>query len=164
MTAPTGKQKGLTGRHVLLMIVGFFAVIIAVNAYFITAAVTSFRGEDVKGSYRQGLEYNETIAAREQQNALGWSFSANVMTDTSNAQHILILGKDKNGHVLEGLTFEGVLRHPTDLKQDRSITLRSIGKGKYKAALDGLSGSWQLRATAHDGENVFRFEHNFRLP
>ena len=164
MTTQIGKPRGLTGRHVLLMVVAFFAVIIAVNAYFITAAVTSFRGEDVKGSYRQGLEYNETIAARDLQKALGWNITANVTKDISNAQYVLILAKDKSGHILEGLKFDAVLRHPTDLNQDRPINLRPMGNGKYRAALDGLSGSWQLRATAHDGENIFRFEHSFKLP
>ena len=164
MTTQTGKQKGLTGHHVLLMVIAFFAVIISVNAYFITAAVTSFRGEDVKGSYRQGLEYNETIAARDLQNALGWNITANVTKDVSSAQYILILAKDKSGQILEGLNFESVLRHPTDLNQDRPITLRPMGNGKYKAALDDLSGSWQLRAIADDGENIFRFEYSFKLP
>lgn len=168
MTAQTGKQKELTGRHVLLMVVGFFVVIIAVNAYFITAAVTSFSGEDVKGSYRQGLEYNETIAARNIQNTLGWKVSANILEDftgdANGPKYIIILAKDKDGRVLEGLSFNSVLRHPTDLKQDRAFTLRPLGNGKYKASLEGLSGSWQLRATADDGKNSFRFEHSFTLP
>ena len=69
------KQRELTGKHVLLMLVAFFGVIIVTNVIFINAAVTSFRGEDVKGSYRQGLEYNETLETRKSEGQLGWSAS-----------------------------------------------------------------------------------------
>lgn len=164
MTTSEKKPKELTGRHVLMMVVAFFAIIVVVNIYFITAAVTSFRGEDVKGSYRQGLEYNQTLAARSEQNALGWKVSANVIADTKDDEHIIISAVDKQGRSLQNLTFESVLRHPTDLKQDRDVTLKPLGNGRYKASLEGLSGSWQLRATAYDGETAFRFEHGFRIP
>jgi nitrogen fixation protein FixH len=62
------------------------------------------------------------------------------------------------------LAFEAVLRHPTDLKEDRPIALIPMGEGKYKSALDMNEGSWQLRATAQSGEQAFRFQHSFRLP
>lgn len=164
MAGPVAKQKELTGRHVLMIIIAFFGAIIAINAYFITAAVTSFRGEDVKGSYRQGLEYNQTIAARDIQTTLGWKVSANVAGDSRDIQHIIVFAADKDGRPLDGLSFDSVLRHPTDLKQDQNISLLPVSAGKFKASLEGLSGSWQLRATAHDGTNSFRFEHSFSLP
>ena len=125
MTTQERPQRELTGRHVLFMVVAFFVVIIAVNTYFITAAVTSFRGEDVKGSYRQGLEYNQTIAARELQYSLGWTITANVTKDAGEA-YIIVSAVDENGRVLRGLNFDSFLRHPTDLKQDKDIIVERI--------------------------------------
>ena len=164
MAAQNKKPRELTGWHVLIMLIVFFGIIIAVNIYFITAAVSSFRGEDVKGSYRQGLEYNETIAQRETQSELGWNISANVTSQADGSAYIIIAALDKNSLPLNGLAFEAVLRHPTDLKEDRPIALIPMGEGKYKSALDMNEGSWQLRATAQSGEQAFRFQHSFRLP
>ena len=39
-------MKKLTGRGVLLILAGFFGVVILTNVIFITAAVRTFRGED----------------------------------------------------------------------------------------------------------------------
>ena len=44
-------MRKLTGRAVLLLLVGFFGVIFATNAIFITAAVRTFRGEDEAKPY-----------------------------------------------------------------------------------------------------------------
>ena len=63
----------LTGVHVLTAILAFFAVIIFVNAIFLTLALRSYPGEHEAKSYMQGLNYNERLAARERQAALGWT-------------------------------------------------------------------------------------------
>ena len=57
----------LTGRGVLLILAGFFGVIILTNAIFITAAVRTFRGEDEAKPYLQGVEYNRTLVRRAEQ-------------------------------------------------------------------------------------------------
>ena len=46
----------LTGRGVLLLVAGFFGVIIATNVIFITAALRTFRGEDEAKPYLQGVD------------------------------------------------------------------------------------------------------------
>jgi nitrogen fixation protein FixH len=153
------KQKELTGRHVLIMLVTFFGILIAVNVYFTVMAVSSFRGEDVKGSYRQGLEYNQTIAAREQQKALGWTVKANLLSDIQSDKTLIVQFKDSNDISINGLTIEGALRHPTDLQQDKAVTFEPKNDGRYEIDLSGLNGQWQLRATATNGEDTFLFEH-----
>ena len=39
--------RTLTGRGVFLWLCAFFGIIFATNAYFVTASIKTFRGEDV---------------------------------------------------------------------------------------------------------------------
>ncbi len=151
------KTKGLTGRHVLFTLLGFFGVMIAVNAYFVVVAVKSFPGEDVPRSYRQGLEYNTTIAAREAQAQLGWTARVNVISSKS----LIVEITDKNGKGVDGLSTTGTLRHLVDMGNDMSLNFENTGGGRYVANLDPipehtLSGRWVLNAQAVKGDDSFK--------
>lgn len=159
MTATRTSKKELTGRHVLIMLIAFFGLIIAVNTYFISAAVTSFRGEDVKGSYRQGLEYNQTLKQREVQSRLEWTITANIIPKEANNSIIIVKFIDAAKAPIDGLTLAGTLRHPTDLAQDRNLEFRALGGGRYQARTEELAGSWQLRGAAQQGDTLFRFKY-----
>ena len=153
----TGKK--LTGRHVLLMLVAFFGVIIAVNAYFMFSAVTSFRGEDVKGSYRQGLEYNQTIDARGTQADLGWTARVN-MVDTDGAPQTLIVKlEDANGRGLDDLDISATLNHRIDTDQDQILTFTHTGRGRYVVDIAAPAGQYTVKAVATRGDDQFKFEH-----
>lgn len=164
----TPSERSLTGKHVLLMLVGFFFVIIVVNIIFIFHAVDSFRGEDVKKSYRQGLNYNATLQMREAQAALGWSADINVQdilrttADTTAGQkQIIVKVSDADGQVVKGLVMEGRLRHPVDTAKD--IPLTFMPGNLNRANVPDLNGRWTLEAEAdHDGE-VFRLQRDLFL-
>jgi len=154
------KTRELTGTHVLLMLVAFFGVIILINVIFINAAVTSFRGEDVKGSYRQGLEYNETLETRKSQGQLGWSASYNLVKSETEQSRLIIAVKDGQGEPVSDLNVTGKLRHPTDTKLDLEIEFVETKSGQYDVTMFVPEGRWQLRATASDGQNDFSFQHS----
>src|SRR5215469_17439663 len=65
-------SRELTGRGVLAWLFAFFLVIIGVNAWFIYAAVSTFRGEDDQKPYLQGIAYGETLSQRAEQARQGW--------------------------------------------------------------------------------------------
>lgn len=133
-------MKGqITGRHVLIMVLGFFAVTIAVNAVFITQAFRTFRGEDVPRSYMQGVAYNETLAAREAQAALGWTAMADARLDG-----VSLDVADAEGDPVTGLALTGRLRHPADANRDIVLTLTETAPGRYTAAYEAPPGSWRL--------------------
>jgi nitrogen fixation protein FixH len=154
------KKRELTGKHVLLMLVAFFGVIIVTNVIFINAAVTSFRGEDVKGSYRQGLEYNETLETRKSEGQLGWSASYNVIKSEADQSRLIIAIKDAQSAPISGLKIMGKLRHPTDTKLDREIEFVESKAGQYNNTSFVPEGRWQLRATASNDLNDFSFQHS----
>jgi len=146
-------EKELTGRHVLLMLLAFFGVMLMVNIYFTVAAVKTFRGEDVPRSYRQGLEYNQTIAARAQQNQLDWHVQVN-----QTGSHIILAFQDAEKRPLNYLTIEAKLRHPVDTARDRPITFTADDDGLYKANVEKQAGRWLLVAHARKNEQLFNFE------
>lgn len=155
------KQKELTGRHVLLMLLAFFGVMLAVNTYFTVAAVKTFRGEDVKRSYRQGLDYNQTLQQRAQQSELGWAISANTNVLADDRVEILLSFNNENDRGVGNLEITGLLSHRVDSRFDKDITFQAIGGGRYKAIVTGLEGPYVLKAVANQDNASFRFEHSF---
>jgi nitrogen fixation protein FixH len=65
-TPAEGSSGGwtLTGRHVLGVVVGFFAVIIALNIWFLTLAYRTFPGQVSDTPYEDGLAFNQRLAAQ----------------------------------------------------------------------------------------------------
>ncbi len=147
-------KKELTGRHVLYMLLAFFGVMLAVNIYFTVAAVKSFRGEDVPRSYRQGLEYNQTLAARAVQNDMDWSVRANQIDD-----RIVLLFQDNDGQAITQLSVEAKLRHPVDTARDLPVKFSPNAEGRYEATNIPLGGKWLLVGTASNSAQKFKFEY-----
>jgi nitrogen fixation protein FixH len=73
-TPAEGSSGGwtLTGRHVLGVVVGFFAVIIALNIWFLTLAYRTFPGQVSDTPYEDGLAFNQRLAAQAAQARRGW--------------------------------------------------------------------------------------------
>jgi len=63
-------ERKLTGRHVLLIFVAAFGVIISVNLVLAYSAVNTFPGLEVRNSYVASQTFNDRKAAQE---ALGLS-------------------------------------------------------------------------------------------
>ncbi len=149
------RSSGFTikGWHVLVVMVAFFGIIFAVNAFFITTALNTFPGEETRRSYVQGLEYNRVIEAREAQAELGWTASANLTPERA-----LIEVLDGEGNPVTGLRLVGTLQHPADMSQDRQLVFAEIRDGVYAAGTDSLpDGRWTLAARA-EGDTPFELE------
>lgn len=158
--------KELTGRHVLFMLLAFFGIMLAVNIYFTYMAVTSFRGEDVLRSYRQGLEYNQTLDSRARQIKLGWTVSANVETSRRGTSSLIIKITDAQAKGVEGLLVKGGLAHRVDSSLDVKVNWVEKGDGVYVGELGDIQGPFVLKAFAQSDDNsldvnIFRFEYAF---
>ena len=66
----------LTGRHVLGVVVGFFAIVIALNIWFLTLAYRTFPGQVSETPYEDGVAFNRHLATQEAQARLGWEAAA----------------------------------------------------------------------------------------
>lgn len=144
-TTPDG-GKELTGRKVLAIAVGFFAVIIGVNIYMATQAVGTFPGLEVKNSYVASQTFD---ADREAQEALGWDVSAALEGDNVTLK---IIGMDGQPAMVEAI--EGTLGRATQRTDDQVLTFAQNSLGTHVAPINTIdAGKWELRfvATAING-------------
>ena len=138
-------SRTLTGRGVLLWLIGFFGIIFATNGYFVTAAIKTFSGEDVGDPYMQGVEYNSTLDRRAEQRKLGWTstISAERLAGGHVRINVTLLHADRSPET--GSTLQGKLRHPANGGLDRPLEFRQAAPGVYQAELSGVSpGSWDI--------------------
>jgi len=151
----------LTGSRVLLMLVAFFAVIIAVNVVFIVEAVGTFRGEDQQDPYLQGIDYNRTLAKREAQARVGWQASIDLSRNESGAATLAIAVRRRDGAPVTGLRLAGLLRHPADQHLDRTLVFAEATAGRYVTHVVHVrAGAWDA---VIDATNGVPFETSRRL-
>lgn len=145
-------RGGVKGWQVLVMILGFFAVTIGVNVYFITRAVGTHPGEDVPRSYTQGLDYNDTLGRRAAQSDLGWRARVNAVDG-----RMVVAVEDAAGAPVRGLQLAGALRHRTVTREDCPLVFVEGENGIYRAPIECAGpGPWRMTA-GHDGEPPFEF-------
>lgn len=139
------RQQGVSGRHVLMIVLGFFAVVFVVNGAMIYSALSTHTGLVANEPYRKGLHYNERIAADERQARLGWTDSIEV---ARNGHVTLALSHD-DGRPVSGLRIEAVLGRPSTSRHDIKLVLSEAMPGRYEARTAPLGeGSWLVAAEA----------------
>lgn len=129
----------LTGRHVLLIAVSAFAIIIAANLTMLFAATGSFPGLVVSNPYVASQNWN---GRADRQKALGWSAT---VTYAQNRLTVRLVNADGAPVDAAGLSVK--VGRPTTDVEDRQIAL--IGEADlYKAPLALAPGRWQVEITA----------------
>lgn len=144
-------QKKWTGKTVWIAIIVFFGVIFAANIAMVTLGVRSFPGEDTKQSYRQGIEFNKTIAERNAQIATGWSADITV-GDLTIILHIA----DREGQTVKNLRVTGILKHLAETDKDVTLKFAQAANGTYMAPIDNalLGKQWLLLTSAKQADGT----------
>lgn len=156
MRAPN-KPPELTGRHVLLCLLGFFGAVFAVNAVLVKAATSTFGGVETSSSYKAGLMFKQDVAAADQQDALHWKVDGKVVRDSSGKAVLDISARDAKGLPLVGLAAGARLAHPADARRDHLIELHRTGAGQFHGEVQVLAGQWELIVEFYqDNVRVFR--------
>lgn len=130
MGSATRSRGTIRGVHVFWVIAGFFAVTIAVNAFFIVNAVGSFPGEDVRNSYVQGNDYNATLERRVEQERLGWSSQAGLEGAGEDAKLVFRL-TDAEGRPVGGRAVEARFRIIGRSREEAVLRLPEAEPGVY---------------------------------
>jgi len=151
------KPRELTGRHVLLWIVGFFAVIFAVNGILVRAATSTFGGLETQSSYKAGLMFEDEVARAERQQALQWQVDGKLVRDLAGEAVLDVSVRDAQGAPVSGLSADATLAHPADSRLDRVIHLAGSGAGAFHGADIAQPGQWELIVDFYRGDaRVFR--------
>lgn len=135
-------ERGFTGRHMLLIMIAFFAVIIAANVTMATVAGTSWTGFVVRNSYVASQEFNGRVAAAQAQAKLGWT--ASLVIEGGKARLTLV---DRQGHVAPVHSTSLAWRNPASDSRDRVIALDRVGRD-FLGRLDIADGQWVVEIDA----------------
>jgi nitrogen fixation protein FixH len=158
-------SRPLTGRGVLIWLIGFFGVVMAVNIGFIVVAVKTFRGEDEQKPYLQGVEYNQTLAARAEQARLGWRARVGARRLADGHVRLDVALDDPHAAPPEGVRLSAELRHPADENRDRYVRLSPSGSGRYWADAGNIGrGQWDVVVTSESSSTPFTAVRRLWVP
>jgi len=146
--------KRFTGWHMAAILVGGFAVVVAVNLLMASAAVGTFGGVVVENSYVASQRFNGWLREAEAQNALGWS--ADMARNDAGLLEVVTQGTPAE---LEAVA---ELRHPLGREKGRTWTLLAQGDGRFASREILPTGRWIVRLTLMSGDEVVRIEEHVR--
>lgn len=155
--AMAATEKQFTGKHMLMSIVAFFAVIFGVNFTMAYLANSTWSGLVVANGYVASQSFDKDLARQRAQEALGWTVAL------SHAEgRIRITFADAEKTKIEGLSITGKLERPVTDKEDQVLTFTSMGSGVYTAPAVLAPGVWEVEIEAKSGavpdyRKTFRF-------
>ena len=152
MQAAAENPREFTGRHMLVITLAFFAVIIGVNFVMAYLANSTWSGLVVANGYVASQSFNADEAVAKAQEARGWKVVLNHGTGT-----IMLNFADRNAAPLSGMKVTGQARRPTSERQDKMLDFGEAGQGNYSAPADLAPGLWEIViAASESGDTVYR--------
>jgi len=147
-----------TGWHMLAIMIGFFGVVIGVNAVMATDAIRTFGGLVVENSYVATTHYNRWLAEGRQQEREGWQ-----ATPTTDGTGAVSLRLSRAGQSIDGASVSIVANHPVGLVAQRSLRLRPVGGGVYRSDGRLPRGRWLIRIEVSAGAQRAAFDDEIRV-
>ena len=143
-------NRTFTGRHMAMILVAGFGVVIAVNLIMARLAVSTFGGVVVENSYVASQEFNAWLEAAHESRALGWEPR---VTRRGDGRIVVDFAAEASPR-----TLEGVARHPLGRLPDASLVFASAGQGSFVSTAPLAPGRWTLRLKGRAGEHQWRGE------
>jgi nitrogen fixation protein FixH len=156
-------MKEITGKHVLIMFLAFFGVIIAVNGAFIYLSQKSWVGLETEDAFRKGVKYNQQLSKMREQNRRGWHMKLERQL-MPEGFILTARPRDKNGEPLTNLVLSAELKRPTHTGEDQTFILEEKSPGLYRGAnaRPVARGKWYLFVTAIQNDKiVYRSKNDF---
>ncbi|SNT71684.1 Nitrogen fixation protein FixH [Paracoccus seriniphilus] len=137
-------RRELTGRHVLMITVAAFGVIIGVNVVMAVKAVGTFPGLEVANSYVASQSFDRERAA---QDALGWTTTADY-----DGEWLTLTITDADGLPAPVENLKVIVGRPTHVRADQTPEF-VYRNGAFHAPLSLSPGAWNIHVTgtAPDG-------------
>lgn len=144
-------SRRFTGRHMLAIMIAFFAVVVGVNFTMATLAAETFGGTVVDNSYVAGQRYNAWLAAARAQERLGWRTAL----DLDGQRRVTVALRDRAGP-LAGAEIEAVARHPLGRAPDVVLAFRAGPTGLYLSERPLPAGRWLVHLHVRRGGGDLR--------
>jgi nitrogen fixation protein FixH len=140
-----------TGRHMLLMTVAGFAIVIAVNGIMAAFATGTFPGLVVSNSYVASQKYNDLLAEARRQSERGWTLTLQVADG-----RVVAAINASSGQMVSGLDVTAIAGRPSSVAEDRRVELVET-PGGYRGQDALPAGQWNVDIEARrNGNVVFR--------
>jgi nitrogen fixation protein FixH len=137
--------KPFTGRHMAIIMVAGFGIVMAVNFTMAAFAIGGFHGVVVENSYVASQQFNGWLEDAEKSRALGWQVSTARTAD----DHVIL----NAAGVPQGAVFSAALRRPLGDKSFAELTFRPTGDRTWRSDQPIAPGRWLIRLAAEaDGQ------------
>jgi nitrogen fixation protein FixH len=148
MSAPS-HTAGFTGRHMLLIMVAFFGIVIAVNLTMARLAGSSFGGLVVENSYVASQAFNSRLKRSRDQRLLGWTPHLDIHGGT-----IRYRLADGAGNTVPVTAVAVEFRHPSYQSKDWSVRLDPLSDGSFEARNVARDGVWTIETDSDVGRET----------
>jgi len=132
-------KREFTGRHMAMIIVSGFGIIIAVNLFMATLAVRGFGGVIVENSYVASQEFNGWLDTARRQKAFGWS--ARITRNDDARLEVATSAAPA------GATVTAAARRPLGRPETTKLAFIETAPGRYIARQPPDEGRWIVRLT-----------------
>ncbi|MFN3864296.1 MAG: FixH family protein [Erythrobacter sp.] len=126
-----------SGRHVALLFVGGFGIVVAVNLVMASLAVGSFHGTVVDNSYVASQNYNDWLARAAASRRLGWQVRASQRDDGR-----VVL---ETARVPAAAQVAAQAERPLGAREATHLAFAPAGEGRWVSDKPLAEGRWQLR-------------------
>lgn len=158
-TSQTDGSFRLTGRHVFLILLSFFGLVIAVNVTMATLAAGTWPGLVVANSYVESQRFNSRVAAARAQQALGYELAFEQAKD-----RLTLSLRDAEGRGVEILGGTARIGRPVTRTEDRLIDIPASTDGRVSMPDVLATGLWVADvALKLPGDRTWRYETRFSV-
>ena len=148
-----------TGRHMWLLVIGFFGVIVAVNVGMAIVASTSWTGLVVTNSYVASQEFEEKRLAHQAQKAAGWQAA---FTYSPGLAELVVSDGAGNPIDLGSVTLK--VNRPVGGHDDQAVVFERAPDGSYAASLRLAAGVWDALVQADEtAKGSFELHERFSV-
>lgn len=149
------KPKEFTGKHMAIIVVLFFGIIIGVNVLMIVSSARTWTGLVVPNSYVASQEFQERADAAHAQDDAGWTM------DVHYRQSELVVVLQDDGRMLHVTGVSAFVRRPVGGHDDATVALAE-GEAEYVGRIDLAPGVWDITVTSDETE-LGRIERETRV-
>lgn len=137
-----------TGRHMLIIMLCFFGVIISVNGYMAYVAMTSWTGLLARNGYVASQDFNGLLAEQKRQEEMGYKSELRYGT-----QGIVLVMRDRADQPLTGLKVNLLVGRPAHENDDQKLMLSEGKPGIYGKSLQLAAGQWNVDINVVDASS-----------
>lgn len=142
----------------------FFAVVIAVNVFYIYLSRSSWTGVISKDAYKEGLHYNKIIDSSIKQKKLGWSVE--VLNTRTSQDKILMkfIVRDKNDDRVKGAQITAHFKRLDNDKNDFDVMIQNHegAEGVYQTEVFfPQKGRWEAEFEVRKNDDFFALKQSY---